>query len=240
MPRRWKIVQTEAKTEVWVESTAGGGPVIYGVTRGPGEPLTISPGIEIYGLDRELFDLMFASVIRPALAEEDWDLGKVLGVLSSYLNTPGPYAPLLALVTGRVHLASRVSFVSVRLSDVFIGFFRRWADPDGITDRIVLATWCYQLSNAFFVAAKTPLVAKAWIRAEANRLDNTVLQGLDRFMLASRTMLGQPGQLVAEQLSWLKQEISPAAPRSPRGSLGSFTANGQREKSNISLTHATF
>ena len=72
----WKIVQTDAKTEIWLQ-TGGSGPLIYGVTRGPKEPLNVSPGTEIYGIDKDLFDLFFDPVIRPVLEEQQWDLEKM-------------------------------------------------------------------------------------------------------------------------------------------------------------------
>jgi hypothetical protein len=212
---RWRIVQTEAKTEVWVLNPSTEGTLVYGVKRGPKEPLNLEPGTEVYGIDKDIFDFMFGPVIRPALAGERWNVDKVLDLLERYLVDSNSYGSLLALMTGRIHIADQVNFLSSRLSALFIDYIRRLPGTAEAYDKLNLFSWAYQLTNGFFVSAKLRSVAAVWVRTHCDYLDDSFIEGLDLLASIAPGLLSDKGKgdVLVERLNWLKQEITKAKSR---------------------------
>jgi len=133
-------------------------------------------------------------VIRPALDGAPWKLNDMFEILELYLRMPEEMAPLLALLSGRVHLASQTHELTARLSDLFIRYLRQLPLRREPHEKFVLAIWCYQLANAFFVAVWEVGAAMSWVFSHSGLLNEAFVEGARELIAISPAFL-TPGQV---------------------------------------------
>jgi hypothetical protein len=178
---KWKTVPQGDKVEVWVESDVPRpkGTLLWGIVGTGDAPQPVSArGLEGYGLDRDIFSKYSESIVRPAIENGTCDLDQVFAALENYLKDSERYAPLLALMTGRIHLSDSVQSIDSRLTDLVIGFVSMLVGlPDGMA-RVLVASWCYNLVNALFVAAGNRETVEAWVARHRLSFDKNFVEGL--------------------------------------------------------------
>jgi hypothetical protein len=190
---KWRVVDTRERGEVWVFDESGSPPLIWGVRRGEGEPLHVGAGTAIYGLPKEVLATFLDSVIRPALDGTRWVLDDVLEVLELYLRNPEDMAPLLALLSGHVHLAAQTRQLTDRVSNLFIAYFRQLPLRKQPHEKIALMVWCYELANLFFVSLGGPNEALTWVSRHPGLMNEAFLAGA-RELMAAMPLLLSPQQ----------------------------------------------
>ncbi len=186
---KWRVVDTRERGEIWIFDADDSGPLIWGVHRGEGEPLNVGRGTSVYGLPKDVLATYLDTVIRPALDGGAWNLNDVFEVLELYLRMPDDIAPLLALLSGRLHLAGQTRELTERLSTLFIRYLRQLPLRTQPQERIALLGWCYQLTNAFFVAIREVNATFGWASANRQYLNETFADGLKLLMTAAPLIL---------------------------------------------------
>jgi hypothetical protein len=125
MATRWQVVTTRHRGEIWLFGPSTTPPLIWGVHRADDEPIEVGPGVEVYGVRRDILARFLDTVVRPALDGGAWILGDVHSILELYLQEPTELAPLLAILMGRVHLAAETHTLSDRGSELLIRFLKQ-------------------------------------------------------------------------------------------------------------------
>lgn len=202
MSEKWKIVDTRKKAEIWLFDDSQSSPLIWGVERGADEPLYVGPGTSVYGLPKNVLTMYLDTVIRPALDGTSWNQGHMFEILEHYLRKPEEVASLLALLTGRLHLASQIHVLSSRLSDLFIHYLRQLPLSREPHEKLLFAGWCYQLANAFFVSAHHESAAANWVKEHSQMINKAFFEG------AKELIDIVPALLSAGQVSVFQQQMS--------------------------------
>ena len=205
---RWKVVNTHARGEVWVFRNDDSGPLVWGVKRGADEPLQLQTGTQVYGMPREVLAAFLDTVIKPAMEGGRWSLAAVYEILELYLERPDDLAPLLGLLSGRLHLASQIHELSERLSNLFIRYHCQITIRQETHERMALVGWCYQLANAFCVGAGGPNEAMSWVSQHAGAMKESFVEGIDLLRQAATVLLPAPqAARFASQLEFLLSAI---------------------------------
>jgi hypothetical protein len=190
MKTNWKVVTTHKKGEIWITNKDTRAPLIWGVTRDTTEPLNVPLGSEVYGIPKDILSLYLDTVIRPALDETSWNLGHMLEILELYLQNPEETGSLLAVLYGRVHLASQTHQLNARLADLFIHYMRQLPLVTKMPEKFILAGWCYQLTNAFFVSVRDYNTALTWTNKNLGMLNDTFIEGVKLLKQFAPALLG--------------------------------------------------
>ena len=182
-------------------------------------------------IDQKKFNEYVNSVIQPALNGGRWDPEMLMDLLERFLIDSTIYSPLMIQITGPVHLVDQVWQYSERWSQLFIAYLKRLSqNRESSLDtpmEIILMSWAYELTNAFFVTARNPAGVKVWIRAYSNYLDDSFLSGCDA-LISFALVTESEGRGFIDAIKSMQQDIAIELPES-LAQQGDYYANQTKD-----------